>query len=121
MVVGLSACATPQKPLSFDTQSQTGLSSRDSAQLRVASLRAVLDSITSPWTKDTRLWIRPPWRRVPDTNKRERAGFTAFEWSPIEEEFPTAVQAPREESLFLCPPAVPGGRPVMDVRSERMA
>ena len=93
------------------------LTGADSAQLRVAALRVVFDSLQSPWTESTRLWVRLPNQYDSEAKQWREFAFTALEWATISGAFPNAVRFSREDQPpFLCPSVlIPGrGCPIKD-------
>ncbi len=63
----LAMLATLLWPGVVEAQENTFLTAVDSANLRVAVLQTLLDSLDIPWTDSIRLWVNPPRRCVQET------------------------------------------------------
>ena len=79
------------------------LSARETAQIRVDVLRALMDQL-APERQDTlRLWISPYSAKDPETGRKIWIQPTQAEQQALEAAFPSAQVADTSETLYLCP------------------
>jgi hypothetical protein len=93
--------------------------SEDSAGVRIAALRVVLDTLGPQGADAGRIWVRPHTERDPATGERRSVTLSPAERAAVAEAFPTARVIDAPDTSFLCPPMMrtllPGtGCPIRD-------
>jgi hypothetical protein len=100
MIMAFSPC------YELNAQDTVMLTSADSAQIRVATLRILIDSLAESPESPGRIWISGSHQLRRDTASARQFALSDTQWAAISQAFPTARHVVPTDSLFLCPAGV---------------